>query len=136
MLKQADSAEGCKQRANADSLDGCWIRDEETRTLVPGLVLTCRRSVRSAVEHGTQMLELDCHLTHDGHVVVSHDENLLRQTGHDVAMSSLNLQVSGAGGGQRRSTHHSSETLPMLWNEQSEMHLRKKLGRLIRNKVA
>ncbi|XP_075879891.1 lysophospholipase D GDPD3a isoform X1 [Nelusetta ayraudi] len=45
-----------------------------------------------AVEHGTQMLELDCHLTHDGHVVVSHDENLLRQTGHDVAMSSLNLQ--------------------------------------------
>ncbi|XP_075879893.1 lysophospholipase D GDPD3a isoform X2 [Nelusetta ayraudi] len=47
-----------------------------------------------AVEHGTQMLELDCHLTHDGHVVVSHDENLLRQTGHDVAMSSLNLQIS------------------------------------------
>lgn len=52
------------------------------------------RSVRSAVEHGTQMLELDCHLTHDGHVVVSHDENLLRQTGHDVAVSSLGLQVS------------------------------------------
>lgn len=43
------------------------------------------------------MLELDCHLTHDGHVVVSHDENLLRQTGHDVTMSSLNLQVSGTG---------------------------------------
>ncbi|XP_069566287.1 lysophospholipase D GDPD3a [Brachyistius frenatus] len=45
-----------------------------------------------AVEQGTQMLELDCHLTHDGHVVVSHDENLLRQTGHDVTISSLNLQ--------------------------------------------
>lgn len=45
-----------------------------------------------AVEQGTQMLELDCHLTHDGHVVVSHDENLLRQTGHDVTVSSLNLQ--------------------------------------------
>ncbi|XP_020508887.1 lysophospholipase D GDPD3a [Labrus bergylta] len=45
-----------------------------------------------AVEQGTQMIELDCHLTHDGHVVVSHDENLLRQTGHDVRMSSLNLQ--------------------------------------------
>ncbi|XP_060882623.1 lysophospholipase D GDPD3a [Labrus mixtus] len=45
-----------------------------------------------AVEQGTQMIELDCHLTHDGHVVVSHDENLLRQTGHDVSMSSLNLQ--------------------------------------------
>lgn len=40
------------------------------------------------------MMELDCHLTHDGHVVVSHDENLLRQTGHDVTISSLNLQVN------------------------------------------
>ncbi|XP_068584065.1 lysophospholipase D GDPD3a [Cebidichthys violaceus] len=45
-----------------------------------------------AVEQGTEMLEMDCHLTRDGHVVVSHDENLLRQTGHDVTISSLNLQ--------------------------------------------
>lgn len=45
-----------------------------------------------AVEQGTEMLELDCHLTCDGHVVVSHDENLLRQTGHDVTISSLTLQ--------------------------------------------
>ncbi|XP_040917902.1 lysophospholipase D GDPD3a [Toxotes jaculatrix] len=45
-----------------------------------------------AVEQGTEMLELDCHLTHDGYLVVSHDENLLRQTGHDVTISSLNLQ--------------------------------------------
>ncbi|TMS15103.1 Lysophospholipase D GDPD3 [Larimichthys crocea] len=45
-----------------------------------------------AVEQGTQMIELDCHLTQDGHVVVSHDENLLRQTGHDVNISSLKLQ--------------------------------------------
>ncbi|XP_028267683.1 lysophospholipase D GDPD3a [Parambassis ranga] len=46
----------------------------------------------NAVEQGTEMLELDCHFTHDGHVVVSHDENLKRQTGHDVTISSLNLQ--------------------------------------------
>ncbi|KAK2894044.1 lysophospholipase D GDPD3a [Channa argus] len=46
----------------------------------------------NAVEQGTEMLELDCHMTCDGHVVVSHDENLLRQTGHDVNISSLNQQ--------------------------------------------
>jgi len=49
----------------------------------------------SAVEVGTEMLELDCHLTKDGHVIVSHDENLLRQTGQDVTVSSLNLEVRG-----------------------------------------
>nr|ACO09442.1 Glycerophosphodiester phosphodiesterase domain-containing protein 1 [Osmerus mordax] len=45
-----------------------------------------------AVEKGTEMLEMDCHLTRDGHVVVSHDENLLRQTGQDVTISSLSLE--------------------------------------------
>uniref|UniRef100_A0A8C1DH93 Glycerophosphodiester phosphodiesterase domain containing 3a n=1 Tax=Cyprinus carpio carpio TaxID=630221 RepID=A0A8C1DH93_CYPCA len=45
-----------------------------------------------AAEVGTEMLELDCHLTKDSHVVVSHDENLLRQTGQDVNISSLNLE--------------------------------------------
>ncbi|TRY59858.1 hypothetical protein DNTS_035274 [Danionella cerebrum] len=45
-----------------------------------------------ATDVGTEMLELDCHLTKDGHVVVSHDENLLRQTGQDVSISSLNLE--------------------------------------------
>lgn len=55
--------------------------------------VTCASPVSSAVESGSQMLELDCHLTLDGHVVVSHDENLLRQTGQDANISSLKLQV-------------------------------------------
>ncbi|XP_068099923.1 lysophospholipase D GDPD3 [Hyperolius riggenbachi] len=38
----------------------------------------------NAVANHTDLLELDCHLTKDGQVVVSHDGNLLRQTGHDV----------------------------------------------------
>ncbi|KAL7870067.1 hypothetical protein AOLI_G00140550 [Acnodon oligacanthus] len=45
-----------------------------------------------AVEAGTEMLELDCHLTQDGCVVVSHDKNLGRQTGHNIDISSLKLQ--------------------------------------------
>ncbi|XP_026295312.1 lysophospholipase D GDPD1-like isoform X3 [Apis dorsata] len=35
---------------------------------------------KRAVAVGTEMLELDCHLTKDGQVVVSHDHNLLRST--------------------------------------------------------
>ncbi|XP_063074053.1 lysophospholipase D GDPD3-like [Engraulis encrasicolus] len=48
---------------------------------------------------GADMFELDCHMTKDGHVIVSHDGNLLRQTGVDVDISSLNLQdLSGPSG--------------------------------------
>ena len=58
-------------------------------------------SGHSAAETGTELLELDCHMTADGHVVVSHDENLLRQTGRDVDVSSLDLEVRG----QREAAH-------------------------------
>uniref|UniRef100_A0A2K6GFK7 Glycerophosphodiester phosphodiesterase domain containing 1 n=1 Tax=Propithecus coquereli TaxID=379532 RepID=A0A2K6GFK7_PROCO len=43
----------------------------------------------SAVTIGTDMLELDCHITKDEQVVVSHDENLKRSTGVNVNISDL-----------------------------------------------
>uniref|UniRef100_A0A8C7YWH2 Glycerophosphodiester phosphodiesterase domain containing 3a n=1 Tax=Oryzias sinensis TaxID=183150 RepID=A0A8C7YWH2_9TELE len=60
---------------------GCGERIESTM-----------EAFENAVKHGTEMLEMDCHLTRDEYVVVSHDENLLRQTGQDVNISSLDLQ--------------------------------------------
>ncbi|XP_060251126.1 lysophospholipase D GDPD1 isoform X7 [Ovis aries] len=47
------------------------------------------RGVISAVTIGTDMLELDCHITKDEQVVVSHDENLKRSTGINVNISDL-----------------------------------------------
>ncbi|XP_070587234.1 lysophospholipase D GDPD3-like [Erythrolamprus reginae] len=38
----------------------------------------------NAMSQETDLLELDCHITKDGIVVVSHDENLKRQTGHNI----------------------------------------------------
>ncbi|NP_001096485.1 uncharacterized protein LOC100125107 [Xenopus tropicalis] len=46
----------------------------------------------NAMSNHTDLLELDCHITKDGKVVVSHDLNLLRQTGHDVSICDITYE--------------------------------------------
>ena len=43
------------------------------------------------MSHGATMLELDCHLSRDGHVVVSHDDDLERVSGWQVRIAETNL---------------------------------------------
>ncbi|XP_014259050.1 lysophospholipase D GDPD1-like [Cimex lectularius] len=45
---------------------------------------------KRAIALGTDMLEIDCHLTKDNQVVVCHDSNLLRNTGLNKNISELN----------------------------------------------
>ncbi|XP_069840632.1 lysophospholipase D GDPD3 [Dendropsophus ebraccatus] len=46
----------------------------------------------NALAHHTDLLELDCHMTKDGRVVVSHDGNLLRQTGCNVNIKDVTYE--------------------------------------------
>ncbi|KAA3681932.1 lysophospholipase D [Paragonimus westermani] len=48
------------------------------------IIVTC-----SAVSGGTDMLELDCHITKDGEVVILHDSDLDRSTGVNANISNL-----------------------------------------------
>ncbi|XP_072326005.1 lysophospholipase D GDPD1 isoform X2 [Scyliorhinus torazame] len=62
-------------------------QQEETELQEPAYL-----SPRSAVQLGTEMLELDCHLTKDEQVVVSHDSNLKRTTGLNKDIGNLTFR--------------------------------------------
>lgn len=58
----------------------------------PSIYLASEHFVASsAVKMGSVMLELDCHLTKDEEVVVSHDNDLTRETGVPKNISDLNF---------------------------------------------
>ncbi|NWV34947.1 GDPD3 Lysophospholipase, partial [Grantiella picta] len=49
--------------------------------------------LRSAVEEGADLLELDVRRTRDGVVVVCHDRELSRQSGSHVDVTQVDYQV-------------------------------------------
>ncbi|KAM5227366.1 LOW QUALITY PROTEIN: lysophospholipase D GDPD3 [Ctenodactylus gundi] len=49
-------------------------------------------AMENSMAQRADLLELDCHLTQDGVVVVSHDKNLSRQSGLNRDVSSLNFE--------------------------------------------
>lgn len=51
-----------------------------------------REAYRNALQCGTQMLELDVHLTADKVIVVSHDDHLERTTGEDVSIKNTRYE--------------------------------------------
>jgi glycerophosphoryl diester phosphodiesterase len=52
---------------------------------------------RHAYAQGTEMFEIDAHMTMDGHVVVCHDNDLTRLTGQDCRISETIYEGRGVG---------------------------------------
>ncbi|KAF7238873.1 Lysophospholipase D GDPD3 [Varanus komodoensis] len=66
----------------------CWLDGKGSGERIENTM----EAFRHALNQGTNLLEIDCHMTKDGVVVVSHDNNLERQTGYNIEISETNYE--------------------------------------------
>jgi glycerophosphoryl diester phosphodiesterase len=59
------------------------------------LIIIKVMTIFSACDNGTEMLEIDCHITRDGEVVVSHDNDLQRCCGQEGLITDTEYKVRG-----------------------------------------
>ena len=68
-----------------------------------------------AIEAGADMIEMDCQLSHDGHVVIFHDERLVRITGAGGIVNRMPLeQLKRLDAGVLRKSAFKGERIPTL----------------------
>ena len=68
-----------------------------------------------AIEAGADMIEMDCQLSHDGHVVIFHDERLVRITGAGGIVNRMPLeQLKRLDAGALRKSAFKGERIPTL----------------------
>ena len=51
-----------------------------------------REAFAAAIACGCDMIETDVHMTADGHLIILHDRNLKRTTGHDGFANEMSLE--------------------------------------------
>jgi glycerophosphoryl diester phosphodiesterase len=74
-----------------------------------------RLAFEKAIEAGADMIELDCQLSNDGHVVIFHDERLVRITGAGGVVNRMPLeQLKRLDAGVLRKPAFKGERIPTL----------------------
>ncbi len=72
-------------------------------------------ALRLGYEQGADACELDCHLSKDGHVVVSHDASTKRATGHDAPIVTQTLaELRALDAGSWKGARWAGEKIPTL----------------------
>ncbi len=82
----------------------------------------CDVCICSAEKWGTEMLEIDCHITKDGQVVVCHDNDLFRTTLHTATIEEMLYEVRMTPY-LKQLMRHCNPYLPSLWAGMNGCHL-------------